>query len=134
MKEQNKKLIKYIIPAMLGNVSFFVLTIVDGMFVGNGVGTDALGAVSLAMPFVNMIWAITTLFNIGGVAVVSVRLGRGDSDGANETFMHSLTLNLVVFSVLSVCGILFSKEIAIMLGANATYEKMVADYVFWYSV
>ena len=134
MKEQSKKLIKYIIPAMLGNVSFFVLTIVDGMFVGNGVGTDALGAVSLAMPFVNMIWAITTLFNIGGVAVVSVRLGRGDHDGANETFMHSLTLNLVVFSVLSLCGILFSKEIAAMLGANATYEKMVADYVFWYSV
>lgn len=48
---------------MIGNLSFFVLTIVDGMFVGNGVGSDALGAVSLAMPFVNFIWALSTLFN-----------------------------------------------------------------------
>ena len=32
---------KYIIPAMIGNLSFFILNIVDGMFVGNGVGADA---------------------------------------------------------------------------------------------
>ncbi len=49
MHEQRKNLYHYIIPALLGNISMFILTIVDGMFVGNGVGTDALGAVSLAM-------------------------------------------------------------------------------------
>lgn len=49
MSEQSKNLKKYIIPAMLANVSFFILTIIDGMFVGNGVGTDALGAVNLAL-------------------------------------------------------------------------------------
>ena len=50
----------------------FILTIVDGMFVGNGVGTDALGAVSLAMPFVMLIGAFSVLFNIGGVTVAAV--------------------------------------------------------------
>lgn len=67
------------------------------MFVGNGVGPDALGAVSLAMPFVNLIWALSTLFNIGGVAVASVRFGRGDTDGANLAFMHALSANIAVF-------------------------------------
>ena len=61
MTEQRKNLRKYIIPAMIGNLSFFILTIVDGMFVGNGVGPDALGAVSLAMPFVNLIWALSAV-------------------------------------------------------------------------
>lgn len=84
MNEQRKNLKKYILPAMLSNVSFFILTIVDGMFVGNGVGANALGAVSLAMPYVNIIWAFATLFNIGGVTVASVRFGRGDIDGANQ--------------------------------------------------
>ena len=65
MNEQRKNLKKYILPAMLSNVSFFILTIVDGMFVGNGVGANALGAVSLAMPYVNIIWAFATLFNAG---------------------------------------------------------------------
>lgn len=134
MTEQKKNLRKYIIPAMIGNLSFFVLTIVDGMFVGNGVGPDALGAVSLAMPFVNLVWALSTLFNIGGVAVASVRLGRGDTEGANLAFMHALSANIAVFSVIGVAGILMSEKIALLLGANETYLQMVADYIFWYSV
>ena len=134
MTQQRKNLRKYILPAMIGNLSFFVLTIVDGMFVGNGVGPDALGAVSLAMPFVNLIWALSTLFNIGGVTVASVRLGRGDVDGANLAFMHSLSANLAVFSVISVTGMLLRGKIAQLLGANETYLQMVSDYIFWYSV
>lgn len=131
MTEQRKNLRKYIIPAMIGNLSFFILTIVDGMFVGNGVGPDALGAVSLAMPFVNLVWALSTLFNIGGVAVASVRFGRGDTDGANLAFMHALSANIAVFSVISVMGMLMSEKIALLLGANETYLRMVSDYVFW---
>ena len=38
MHEQRQTLIHYIIPSLLGNISMFILTIVDGMFVGNGVG------------------------------------------------------------------------------------------------
>ena len=134
MKEQRKRLAKYILPAMLGNISLFILTIVDGMFVGNGVGTNALGAVSLAMPFVMLFSALTVLFNIGGVAVAAVRFGRGDNEGANQAFMHSFTANAVVFSVLSIIGVLFSDSIAELLGANDTYITMVSDYVRWYSV
>lgn len=134
MKEQRKNLVKYIIPSMLGNVCLFLLTIVDGMFVGNGVGPNALGAVSLAMPFVMLVSAITSLLNIGGVAVASVRFGRGDTKGANQAFMHSLSANAVVFALVSATGILFSHQIAALLGANDTYVQMVSDYIHWYSV
>lgn len=119
---------------MIGNLSFFILTIVDGMFVGNGVGADALGAVSIAMPFVNLIWALSTLFNIGGVTVAFVRFGRGDAEGANRAFMHALSANITVFSLISVAGMLMSEKIALLLGANETYLQMVSDYVFWFSV
>ena len=74
MSEQSKNLKKYIIPAMLANVSFFILTIIDGMFVGNGVGTDALGAVNLALPFVMIINVFAVLFNIGGITVTAIRM------------------------------------------------------------
>lgn len=119
---------------MVSNLGFFILTIVDGMFVGNGIGPDALGAVSLAMPFVNIVWAVVTLFNIGGGTVASVRLGRGDVDGANQVFMHSLLANIVIFSAVSSAGMLFPQQIAVILGANETYLSMVSDYIFWYSV
>ncbi len=134
MKEQKQNLVKYILPAMVSNASFFILTIVDGMFVGNGVGIDALGAVSIAMPYVMIVGAISVLFSIGGVAVVSVRLGRGDIKGANQVFMHSFSAVVTVFAVITAAGLLMSEQIAIILGANETYLEMVSDYVFWYSL
>ena len=134
LNEQRKNLAKYIVPAMVSNLGFFILTIVDGMFVGNGIGPDALGAVSLAMPFANIVWTVVTLFNIGGGTVASVRLGRGDVDGANQVFMHSLLANIVILSAVSSAGMLFPQQIAVILGANETYLSMVSDYIFWYSV
>lgn len=134
MSTQSKNLKKYIIPSMVSNAAFFVLTIVDGMFVGNGVGIDALGAVSLAMPYVMLIGAISVLFTIGGVAVAAIRLGRGDDEGANEAFMHSITAIVAVFTVLSIFGMFCSDQVATILGANATYHAMVSDYVFGYSL
>lgn len=119
---------------MLANASFFILTIVDGMFVGNGVGTDALGAVNIAMPYVMIVGAVSVLFVIGGVAVAAVRLGRGDVNGANQVFMHSVSALTVIFGTLTIAGMLFADQIAALLGANATYQDMVSDYVFWYSL
>lgn len=134
MSAQSNNLKKYIIPSMVSNAAFFILTIVDGMFVGNGVGIDALGAVSLAMPYVMLVGAISVLFTIGGVAVAAIRLGRGDDKGANEAFMHSITAIVAVFAILTIFGMFFSEQVATILGANATYHEMVSDYVFGYSL
>ena len=134
MNTQNKNLKKYIIPAVISNASFFILTIVDGMFVGNGVGTDALGAVSIAMPFVMLVGAISVLITIGGVAVAAVRLGRGDVDGANLAFMHSFSAIILIFAILSLTGTFFADKLSLLLGANETYHKMVSDYIFYYSL
>lgn len=134
MISRKRKLIKYIIPSLISNAAYYVLTIVDGMFVGNGVGTDALGAVNVAFPFVMIIGAISALFTIGGVAVAAVRLGRDDVKGANQAFMHSMVINIVTFSILTVICILFADKIALLLGANESYVEMVTDYIFWYSI
>lgn len=134
MNVQSKNLRKYIIPSMISNAAFFVLTIVDGVFVGNGVGTDALGAVNLAIPFVMIVGAIAALFATGGVAVAAIRFGRGDVQGANQAFMHSFSINLVVFSVITIIGTTCSDGIATLLGANDTFHEMVSEYIFYYSI
>ena len=47
---RTKTLFKYVTPAILTNACVFLFTIIDGIFVGRGVGSDALGAVNIAMP------------------------------------------------------------------------------------
>lgn len=134
MNELKSNLKKYILPSMLSSVSYFVLTIVDGIFVGNGVGTNALGAVSLSLPYVMLVQALAVLFTFGGVIVASVRLGRGDDVGAKQVFMHSFVAIVAIFSVICLIGVTMPNMVAKILGANDTYRDMVSDYIFWYSI
>ena len=63
---------KYVLPAMLSHVCFSLFSIVDGVFVGNGVGTNAIGTIGLVIPFVNAICAIMMLINVGVSAIFSI--------------------------------------------------------------
>ena len=63
---------------ILSNVCFFMFTIIDAVFVGRGVGTNALGAINLVSPFIMVVGAINMLISVGGVAIYAVRIGRGD--------------------------------------------------------
>lgn len=132
--QRAKKVVSYVLPTVLSQCAFFLFTIVDGVFVGNGVGTDALGAVNLAMPFIMVIGAAFMLTTIGGVTVAAIRIGRGDTDGANQAFMHALGCTFVIAAIFSAVGLIFTRPLALLLGADGTYVDMVCDYLLWYSV
>lgn len=126
--------IKYVVPTMLSNVCFFLFTVIDGIFVGQGVGTNGLGAVNLAFPFVMVASAVFMIINIGGVTIFAVRVGRGDPEGANEAFRHAMLLLFCVCAALSLVGVCFTGTICTLLGANETFHQLAADYLFWYSL
>lgn len=129
-----KTVMRYVLPTVLSQCAFFLFTIIDGIFVGHGVGTDALGAVNLAMPFIMVIGAAFMLTTIGGVTITAIRMGRKDFDGANNAFMHSLLCTLVFAIFFTVVGTFFRRQLAVLLGANGAYVDMVCEYLLWYSV
>ena len=132
LSQRAKNVWKYVLPTMLSSLSMFLFTIVDGIFVGNGVGTDALGAVNIAFPVVMVVNALYMLATIGGVTVAAIRFGRGDDEGAEKVFMHSVFFTLAIGVLFTVIGLLFSKPICALLGANETFLGLAADYLFWY--
>lgn len=134
MKLQNKNLIKFLVPAVIGQASFFLFTIIDGIFVGNGVGENALGAINIVFPFVMTVNALYMLIAIGGITISSIRFGRGDKEGANQAFMHSVFLMLGLGVLMCVLGTTLARPIGYMLGANETYIGYASEYLLWYSV
>ena len=58
------------IPAVCGNIVNALYNIVDRMFVGQFVSTDALGAIGLMFPLNNITAALTVMMSIGGGAMV----------------------------------------------------------------
>lgn len=134
LSTRRKNLLTYVVPATLTNACIFLFTIVDGIFVGHGVGTHGLGAVNIAVPFTMICAALFMLTSIGGVTVTAIRLGRGDEEGANQAFMHSFSATAVITLALSAAGVFLTVPIAKLLGADASYLPMVRDYLFWYSL
>ncbi len=131
---ERNNLIKYVVPAALANTCFFLFSVVDGIFVGRGVGTQALGAVNLALPFVLIAEALNSLVTIGGVTIVAIRLGRGDKEGAESAFMHSFLVILLVGILITIGGTCFTRPAVRLLGARESYAALVEEYLFWWAI
>lgn len=121
-------------PAVLTNACIFLFTIVDGIFVGQGVGSDALGAANIAMPLVMIATAVNMLSSIGGVTVAAIRIGRGDKEGANAAFMHSLSATLLFAVAMTLVCTLLTAPLARALGAEGQYVLLSKDYIFWWGL
>ena len=131
---RRKNVIRYTVPTILSSVCFFLFTIVDGIFVGRGIGTNALGAMNLMGPFIMAFNALTMLLNIGGVTIFAIHIGKGEPDEANNVFRHGMFLLICFSSLISLTGVLFAGKICSLLGAGETFHQLATDYLFWYSV
>lgn len=78
-----KALLSLGIPTMIGMLINALYNLVDTYFVG-GLGTDQMGAVTVAFPLGQIVVGLGLLFGNGAAAYLSRLLGRGDKDTANK--------------------------------------------------
>lgn len=131
-----KILFKQIFPAVGGLFVTYLYNVMDGIFVGQGVGAAALGAVNIGVPFITFAVAVSAMFPMGGATIVAIRMGRGDTEGANHAFMTAFALTALLSLLLTGIGMAFSQQIVDISGAqalSATMRNMAADYLFYYS-
>lgn len=136
MNTRTKSLFGYIFPALGGLFVTYLYNVVDGIFVGQGVGSAALGAVNIGVPFITFVIAIAAMFPMGGATVVAIRKGRGDKEGANHAFMTAFSMTLAVSVLLTIVGTVFAQQIVDFSGASklsAEMREMSKQYLFFYS-
>lgn len=107
MNTRMKSLFGYIFPALGGLFVTYLYNVVDGIFVGQGVGAAALGAVNIGVPFITFVIAIAAMFPMGGATVVAIRMGRGDKGGANHAFMTAFSMTINTILSIAIYGVLF---------------------------
>lgn len=136
MNTKTKSLFGYILPALGGSFVTYLYNVVDGIFVGQGVGPAALGAVNIGVPFITFVVAVAAMFPMGGATIVAIRMGRADKNGANHAFMTAFSLTILISIILMTTGMAFSRQIVDLSGAKKLSEemrKMSAEYLFYYS-
>ena len=130
-KSIGKEFARYAVPAVIGMVVSSLYNIVDGIFVGRGVGDTGLGAINIVYPFIMLEIAITMLIAIGGANHFSANRGRGDEKAANNIFLQSIFLIIVLGVVLNVLVLMFTPTVCRMLGADDVLLPYAQDYIWW---
>ncbi len=123
------KFFKFTIPSIVSMWIFSLYTIVDGIFVAHGVGSHALAAVNLSMPFVSLIFTLGILLATGTSTVLSLALGHGDEERARNYFNQNLAVVTVLSLVLTAAVLLNLERVALFLGATGDLLPLVKEYV-----
>lgn len=70
-----KNILKFAVPTIAMTVFMSFYTMVDGLFVSNLIGTNALSAINLTAPLIQLVTAISTMLATGGSAVIMKKNG-----------------------------------------------------------
>lgn len=136
-----KLFIKFTIPSIIGMVFLGIQGIIDGLFVGNVIGENALASVNLVQPYMQIIMAYALVIGVGAQSVIGINLGKGENEKAQNIFRTSLILLTLISILVMMFGIFFSDKIAIFLGANevllegaSTYIKIISYFIVFVSL
>ncbi len=122
-------LLKFALPTMISYVFMSIYSTIDGIFVSNFVGTEALSAVNIVTPFLLVSLSIGTMLGTGGSALVSKKLGEGKLKEARENFTLLGIATFVLSAIISIIGAIFMKPILYGLGANDIIYNLCKEYM-----
>lgn len=122
--------IKLFIPTLLSLLFGGLLNLADGIFVGRGVGSDALAAVNVAAPIFMIGTATALLFGSGVSVVAAIHLSHNNIKAANINITQALTVSSFIMCIVAIIIILFPDTIVHLFGGKGRIVNYACDYIF----
>ncbi|MGM0446426.1 MAG: MATE family efflux transporter [Bacillota bacterium] len=118
-----KTIMKLAWPVMVGNTMHVIYNLADTFWLGK-LGAEAVAAISIGFPLVFLIVSIGAGITVAGTTLVAQYMGAGREEMTNKVtgqiFLFVLSLSIVLGGI----GILFSRNVLIMMG---TPSNILAD-------
>ena len=85
------------IPAIIAQLVSIIYNMVDRIFIGRiENGTSAMAALSVSLPVITLITAVTRLLGIGGAPLCAIKMGQKNQKGAEEILGTSFSKNFSI--------------------------------------
>lgn len=118
-------------PTLVGMVFNSLLNICDGMFVGHGVGSNALAAINIVAPLFLVCIGVGLMFGIGASVIGSIRLAENNVKAARIIMTQAYIAGALIFGVVILVSLLFTRSVLYMLGCSPLLEDLASDYLLW---
>ena len=126
-----KQILFFSIPLILGNLLQQLYSTVDSIIVGNFVGSNALAAVGSSTSLIYLLIAFSQGAATGAGVVVSQYLGAEDHKKTHDAVHTSIAISIILGLILTVSGILFSKQILLWMN---TPKEVLNDSVTYLQI
>ncbi len=122
-------LIRMAVPAVAVMLMFGLNAVMDAVYIGQLIGEQALAGVSLAFPVTQLTLGLGSLGGIGGGVLLSIAIGRGDSDLLRRLPGTCVGIAAVLSLVYAVVGAGFAEALVRGMGAGGALEPIAASYL-----
>lgn len=114
-----KILVSFAIPLMLGNLLQQVYSLVDTAVVGQGVSYQALAAVGVAFPVVQLFLGVGIGLSNGLSVVIAQKFGSGDLRQTRRAITNGIYLSALAALLITSLGLLFCRPLFLKINTPA---------------
>lgn len=124
------KILRFILPTYLTSLFTTLYTIIDGIFVSAYVGTNALAAINIVYPIVNLLTGLSLMFSVGGSTLAAIALGSQNQERANQIFSQCTLWALLLSISTSIICWIWLDPFLYFLGATSSTIAYCRTYAF----
>ncbi|MFO7850539.1 MAG: MATE family efflux transporter [Spirochaetia bacterium] len=117
------------LPAAFSLLVLGLYHFLDGIFIGQWVNPEALGAVGLVYPFTLVNNGIFMLIGIGSASLLSRAIGSKDQRTIDSIFGNLLLLNIILSGVQVFIGLMWAEQIVAYLGGEGPMLEYGTRYL-----
>ncbi len=121
---------KLLIPTLWGMFSTALFIITDGIFVGKGIGNNALAAINIVAPFFSVAISIGLMLGMGGSILASIHLANKKIKTARIVVTQATATSAISLLIISAVSLLFIDEFLSAMGAPAEIRPLAREYAF----
>jgi len=125
-----KSLLKFAYPTILMMLFMGLYTVIDTIFVARFANTNALSALNIVCPVINLTVGLGTMLATGGSAVIARKMGAGEQKRAAQDFTLIISAGVLSGLLITVLGTVLIDRIIRGLGASDILFPYCKEYLF----
>ena len=124
----SKLLIQQAIPASIGILVMSLNILIDTIFVGQWIGSEAIAAINVVLPVSFFIAALGMAIGVGGASIISRSLGEKNIVKAEQTFGNQITITFLITVIVVIFGLFFVNQIIPVFGGKGSLFSFAKTY------
>ncbi len=121
----------YSLPAVVGMLVMSLYNVIDRIFIGQGVGPEAIAGLAITFPVMNISAALGVLIGAGASARVSIMLGAKNKRGAEMVLGNAFVLILINATLYLTFFGIFLNDILELFGASPASLPYARDFMMY---